>query len=315
MTSRANFLLGTASVAFAGVPLASDAQTPVTIRIAGTPDDAKTPLYYGISSGMYRKAGLDVQFVVTSSGAAATTSVFTNASEMGTGSLMSVATAFLKGLPIVVAANGTIVDAKVLNAGIVAAADSPVKTGADMNGKVVGVSALNDVSTLYVSVWVDTHGGDSKTLKFVELSNTLAPDALASHRVDMALMQQPQLQAAVDAGKIRVVANAIIGKDPYVLATYFANRDWALAHLDAVKTFARVTYAAATYTNAHPEATAAMVSDMTKIPLPVLQKMPRFRGATSSDPALLQPLINAAADYKLLPRGFSAKELFVATGT
>src|SRR6202012_4110716 len=101
----------------------------------------KPPLYYGISSGMYRKAGLDVQFVVTSSGAAATTSVFTNASEMGTGSLMSVATAFLKGLPIVVAANGTLVDPKVLNAGIVAAADSPVKAGGASKRQEGGVVA------------------------------------------------------------------------------------------------------------------------------------------------------------------------------
>lgn len=302
----------TAGVVLAQRPRAGAAQTLTAIRVAGTPDDAKTPLYFAIKSGLYRKAGLDVQFVATSSGSAATTAVFTDATEMGTGSIMSVATAFLKGIPIVVVANGTFVDPKVLNAALVIAADSPVKTGADMNGKIVGVSALNDVSSLYTSLWVDKNGGDSKTLKFVELSNTLAADALANHRVDLALMQQPQLQAAVDAGTVRVLANAIISKEPYVLSTYFANKAWALAHPDAVKAFARVTYAAAQYTNAHPEATAAMVSDITKIPLAILRQMPRYRGATSSDPALLQPLITAAANYKLLPRDFPAKELFSA---
>jgi NitT/TauT family transport system substrate-binding protein len=319
MAQRFNFFLGavsrvTLAVAFSAIltaPLTGAAQGLVTIRVAGTVDDAKTPLYYAIKNGLYSKAGLDVQVVVTSSGSAATTAVLTGASEMGTGSLLSVATAYLKGIPVAVVANAALADQSILNSAIVVAADSSFKTGADMNGKTVGVPALNDINTLYTSVWVDSHGGDSKTLKFVELSNTLTAEALASHRVDVACMQQPQLSAAIETGKVKLVANAAISKSPYVFSTYFVNKDWAAKHPDAVRTFARVSYAAAAYTNSHPKETTAMMAEVTKIPLAVFEKMPRFRAATTSEPSLMQPLINAAATYKQLPREFPAKELFI----
>ena len=308
-------VLAAAIVGSFSVPTSGNAQGLVTIHVAGTVDDAKTPLYYAIKTGMYRKAGLDVQIVVTSSGSAATTAVITGASEMGTGSLLSVATAYLRGIPIVVAANAALADSTILNSGILIAADSPLKTGADMNGKTVGVPALNDVNTLYTSLWVDNHGGDSKTLKFVEVPNVVTAEALAGHRIDMAVMQQPQLTAAVESGKARVLAPAVIATNPYVFSTYFVNKDWAAKHPDAVRTFARVSYAAAAYTNTHHDATAAMMAEITKIPLAIFDKMPRYRAATSSDPTLMQPLINAAASYKQLPREFPAKELFVDGGS
>jgi NitT/TauT family transport system substrate-binding protein len=286
------------------------AQELVTIRLAGTPDDAKTPVFYAVQTGMYRRAGLDVQIALTSSGSAATAAVVAGAYEMGQGSLLSIALAHLRGLPIAVIAIGSVLAPKVLFAALLVAADSPVKTGADMNGKTVGVPALNDVDTLSASVWVDKNGGDAKTLKFVEVSNTLAGDALAAHRIDLAVMQPPQLDAAVEAGKARVLANAAISSTPYAFSAYFANKDWAEKHPDAVRTFARVTYAAAAYTNAHPDETAAMMADVTKIPLAVFRKMARVRVATASDPSLMQPLIDAAAAYKVIPRGFPAKEMF-----
>ena len=53
-----------------------------------------------------------------------------------------------------------------------------------------------------------------------------------------------------------------------------------------------------------------MMSDATKIPLAVIQKMTRVNAATTGDPALLQPAIDVAARYKILPRAFPAKEAY-----
>jgi len=52
------------------------------------------------------------------------------------------------------------------------------------------------------------------------------------------------------------------------------------------------------------------MSGITKIPLPVYQKMGRAPGATSSDPTLLQGLIDTAARYKNIARAFPARELY-----
>jgi hypothetical protein len=53
-----------------------------------------------------------------------------------------------------------------------------------------------------------------------------------------------------------------------------------------------------------------MMSEITKIPLPVFRKMARIEGATSADPALLQPVIELAARYNVIPRSFPAKEMY-----
>jgi hypothetical protein len=78
-----------------------------------------------------------------------------------------------------------------------------------------------------------------------------------------------------------------------------------------VKAFSRVTYQAAAYTNTHHAETATMMSEITKIPLAVFTKMARVESATSGDAELIQPLIDAAAKYKQIPRAFPAAELYL----
>jgi hypothetical protein len=65
-------------------------------------------------------------------------------------------------------------------------------------------------------------------------------------------------------------------------------------------------------TNGHPSDTAAMMSQVTKIPLDVYSKMARPNSSTKSDPGLVQPMIDLAAKYGYISRGFSAKDIFIS---
>lgn len=77
------------------------------------------------------------------------------------------------------------------------------KTGADCNGKTASVFGLNDITHLAIMNWVDRNGGDSKTMKFVEIPNSAAGAALAEHRTDMTTLNEPQLTAAIETGSPR----------------------------------------------------------------------------------------------------------------
>jgi NitT/TauT family transport system substrate-binding protein len=299
----------------ADAPQRAAAQTAQleVIRLGGVPTDDLTPVYWGVKSGMYAKAGLDVQIVPTSSGTAATTAVVAGSYEMGKASLISVMLAHLKGFPIALIAGGAVWDPKIPFAQVLVAADSTLKMGPDLNGKTVGVPALNDLNTLVISAWVDKTGGDSKTLKFVEIPNSVSTAALVDHRIDVGVQQEPQLASALDSGKLRSLVPAYNSVSThFMFGAYFVNTDWAAKHAAAAKTFARVTYEAAAYTNAHHAETAAMMADITKIPLAVIEKMGRVDGATSASPDLIQPLIDVAAKYKQIPRAFPAKDLFLS---
>ena len=308
--TRSQILAGTGA-AIAMWPTILRAQTLEKIRLAGVATDDWTPVYYASKAGLYQKAGLDVEIIPTSSGSAATEAVISGAYELGKGSLIASLQAHLKGLPLVVVANGAIWDPKSPFNMMVVAADSKVKTGADLNGKTLSTPALNDLNQLSMRAWIDKTGGDAKTVKWVEIPNAAAGAALAEHRVEATSLNEPQLSAAVGTGTVRILAPSYSAiSDHFAFTVFFAQPAWAAAHSAALKKFVGVTYDAAKYANAHHAETAAMMADITKIPIATISKMARTNAATSSDPVLIQPAIDLAAKYGNIASPFPAKDIF-----
>jgi len=311
--SRAWMLAGSAAV-FAW-PRAAGAQQLQKVRLIGVHGDDMTPVYYALSKGMYQKVGLDIDMVAASSGTAATAAVVSGSYELGKGSVIASLLAHIRNLPLVFVANGVVWDTKAPVSLIVVTADSDIKTARDLAGKTASAAALNDIVTLSVNAWTDKNGGDSSSIKWVEIPNSAEAEALISHRVDICNLNEPQLTAALATGKVRVFAQCMdaIGYHPgdhFVVAAYFAQAEWATKNPEACRNFARVTYEAAKYTNTHHAETVEMMADVTKIPVETIRKINRPPGATSSDPALLQPVIDAAVKYKNIPRAFPAKEMY-----
>jgi NitT/TauT family transport system substrate-binding protein len=308
--SRSQLLAGVASAA-ALWPHIARAQTLETIRLAGVATDDLTPVYYAINKGLYKKAGIDVQVVPTSSGGAATQAVIGGAYELGKGSLIASLSAHLKNLPLTIVGNGGWWDPKSPFNMMVVASDSPAKRGSDLNGKTLSATALNDLNSLVMKVWIDKNGGDAKSVKFIEVPNSAAAAALVDHRIDGTCLNEPQLSAAVDSRKVRILAPAYSAiAEHFVFTVYFAQPSWATAHKDAIAKFQRVTYDAAKYTNTHHSETVALMSGVTKIPESTIAKMARTPHATSGDPALIQVAIDAAAKYGFIDKSFTAKEAY-----
>jgi NitT/TauT family transport system substrate-binding protein len=307
--ARSRFLATTAALAAA--PRVVRAQALEKLRLTGVVTDDLTPVFYAIQHGLYQKAGLDLELIPASTGSNATQAVVSGTYELGKGSPLGALIAHLRGLPITIVGNGILAEVKNPFTLALVAADSPMKTAADLNGKLCSSAALNDLNALAVMAWVDKNGGDSKTLRWVEIPNSAAAAALAEHRIDLCSLNEPQLSAAVTGGQCRVFASSYAAiANSFVGTIFIAQPEWASKHGDTIKRWARVTYEAAAYTNAHHAETAQMMSDATKIPLEVIQKMTRVNAATTGDPGLLQPAIDVAARYKILPRAFPAKEAY-----
>lgn len=282
----------------------------VTVRVGITPSDNDTPVVYGARAGLYAKGGLDVQLQKASNGSAVAAAVVSGTFDIGESSLVSLMNAHLRGVPVALIAAGSVYQAKAPMALLVVAADTPYKTAKDLEGKTIGVPSLNDLNSVATQAWVDKNGGDATTLKFVEFSNSAGTAGLVEHRIDAYVLFNPSLAAALDSGKVRVLGPAYGAiKDNYMFADWFATIDWADKHPDIVKTFAHVTAQAAAYTNAHHVETAPLVAEFTGIPLPIVLKMTRTDTATILNPADIQPLIDTAAKYKMIPHAFPAKDL------
>src|SRR5215469_3557554 len=137
----------------------------VTVRIASIPNDDMTSVLYAWKSGMFAKAGLDVQMDKASSGAAVATAVIGKTYDIGKSSITPIFDAYEKGLPFTIIACAAIYDAKAPYGGMVVLPDSPIRTGRDMNGKIMGINSLNDIGRVALDAWMMSTGGDTKTVK------------------------------------------------------------------------------------------------------------------------------------------------------
>jgi NitT/TauT family transport system substrate-binding protein len=263
------------------------------LRIGAVPTDDMTPIFWAIKSGLYQKEGLDVEVVTTNSGSASTAAVVGGAYELGKASPVASLLARQRGLPLTIIANGALSDMKSNYNQVVVPADSPIRRASDCNGKVGAAPGLNDTAQFGLMIWVDKNGGDSSTMHFVELPTSATAAALAGHRIDVSTLNEPNLTPALANGQVRALGNAhhAIG-DRWVSAVYLARPDWAKSHPDVIRRWVRATYQSAIYANAHENETIPVMAEMTKIPAATYAKMARIPGCETSDPALLQPVID-----------------------
>lgn len=306
--SRAAFLGAAGALAFA--PLAAGAQQLITIRGTTAIDDPATPYLYAIQSGLFKKNGIDATVERSTSGAAATSAVVGGSFEVGKASTVSFMNAFARGLPIIAIAPAGEFDPARPNAHLCVKPDAPIKTGgADLNGKTVAVSALNDIFTLAVKAWVDQHGGDSSTIKLTEVPISSAVEAVASGRIDAAVVIEPFLAQAIAAKQVRSLGDVVESLGTHHIdSLWFTRVAYTQQQPDAVNRFIRVMREAAIYVNAHPVETAPILVEFAKVQTKDVGKVRVLQGV-KLDPALLQPTLDAAFKYGMIPKHIDAKDM------
>ena len=280
------------------------------VRVAGVPTEDATNMYYAVKNGMFRRAGIDVEMVDTSSGTAAVAAMVSGTYEMARPSMLSMVLAHAKGIGVSLVTAANVHDTRRPLALLQTALDSTIRTGADLNNKVIGVPALNDINSIAVRAWSEKNGGDWRSLKFVEMPNTLLESALTAHRIDAAVMQSPFLWSSLDARSTKTVGDAWGAIAPrFIVGVNVARSDWAAEHGDLLRRFAQAYKAATIYTNAHQSETASYVVELTKMDLATVQKMHRAINPTELRISEIQPVIDAAARYGVIPEAFPARAM------
>jgi NitT/TauT family transport system substrate-binding protein len=279
------------------------------MTLGAVPEESVTPALWAQQSGMFRKAGLDVDVQSASSGTAIAAGVAGGSYAIGKSSLVAVITAHAKGLPFVFVAGGSLYNTKFPYSVLAAKADSPLKTAADLNGKVLAVPALNDLTTYATKAWVDSHGGDSSTLKLLELPFAQIADALAAGRVDAGFLADPILQQALDTKKVRIFAHAFDAVSLQFMVTgWFVTADYAAKNQANLEKFARVMRESASYVVAHPADAVNVLAKFSKVDPEVIAKTHRI-GYSPLEAKYIQPVIDICAKYKAIPAAFDAKDL------
>jgi len=293
-----------------GTYVRAAAAATTNISVVGVPTEDMTNVYYGIARGIFDRAGVHVDLVPTSTGAAAVTAALTGTYDMAKTNTLGVFNAHLSDVPLVITAPELLNQPEHPFALLQTAADSPIRTAADLNGKTCACTALNDIGVLATRAWSDKNGGDWRSLKFVEIPNSLGEEALVQHRVDAAILQTPQLDVSLSNGTTRTLGDAwsAIARN-FMVGVYVARRSWVMDNMDAVRRFNLAYVQATNYVNTHLSETVSYAAELTKIDPAKMATIRRSFNGTALSPGLIQPIIDQAVKYQVIPRGFAAREI------
>jgi NitT/TauT family transport system substrate-binding protein len=258
--------------------------------------------------GFFKSAGLNVEITMFPGGAAVSAAVAGRALDIGATNTGTFANSHLRGIPFTIIAPGALYRSAEATTVLVVSKNSPLATAKDLNGKTIGVTTVHDLSQATVMKWADVNGGDSQSMKFIELTMAQMDAALGANRIDVSLLQEPQLTYAKD--DIRRIAQPYdaIGS-LFLLTAYFANSDWLAQNPAAAKKVAGALRQAAIWARGNAAATVPILEKYSKIPAAVLSQVARARHGETLEPALIQPVIDTMADYKFSPRRFPAAEV------
>jgi NitT/TauT family transport system substrate-binding protein len=286
------------------------AQGPTVLRVAGPPNEGYKDVYYAIASGLFAKYGLDVQPRITNGGGVVLAGLAGGAYDIAYTNLVPVLQAHLHGLPFQIIAPSTIFTAERAQNAMLVAKDSPLRKASDLDGKTIGTQSLQDLNSVAMRAWIDKNGGHASTLKIIEVPSAAAVAALTSHRIDAMALSEPLLTEAIETGKVRVFAKpqAAIA-DRFQAQGFVASSEFVEQHPDAMARFARAMHESATYNNSHLKETVGLVSSFSAVPADVIARTVRSIDGEYVTARSIQPLIDFAAKYDMIPRSFPAEEI------
>jgi NitT/TauT family transport system substrate-binding protein len=301
-------LLAGLGAGFAAAALPSVARAADTVNIATIPLDAGAEVYYAADMGYFRDAGIDAQIQPIPSGAAISAAVAAGAIDIGFSNLISIAAAYKRNIPFTLLAPGSLYTATIPTSVLMVPINSPAKTAKDLNGKTFAVNGLKTITQYVPQLWMDKNGGDSSTIKFVEMTFPTIIEALGANRIDAAIVADPFIAKAKSNARILADAYDAIGSR-YIIGCWFSTKQWATAHRDVAARFASTIAKTAAWANAHKPLSGAILAKYAKMDPAVAASMLRVDYAPAFSVAQMQPLIDLAARYGGLPSAFPADEL------
>jgi NitT/TauT family transport system substrate-binding protein len=294
------------------VALPVGARAATAVRVATLPVDGTALAYYAKDLNYFQDVGLDVTIQSITNGAAITSSVISNSVDIGWSNIISLAAAFKRGLPVTIIGAGGMHVTGSLATQLMVKKDSPIRTAADLSGKVIGCTGLADVGQFGPELWIDKNGGKASTVKFIEVPFPQLPSALEQGRVDAAWLAEPFVHAAEPFA--RTLATCFDAVAPrWMLGAWFTTPAYANAHRDVIDSFRAVMTKTSTWANANQALSAVILAKYSNLDLATVKSMHRIAYATRPEAALVQPAIDLAARYGAIPAAFPAQEIIYSS--
>jgi len=176
------------------------------LRVGIIPISGNAAYYAAEKLGYFAAENVNVTSQVIRGGAAAIPAMVGGSLDVTYSNGTSIVQAIERGIDLRLVIEGTIMTNAPPDPGaLLKRKGDPIRTGKDVEGKVVAVNALRDVQWMFVKAWVTATGGDPEKVQIIEFALPAMVDAIKAKRVDAALLIDPYMTAALDDPSIELL--------------------------------------------------------------------------------------------------------------
>jgi ABC-type nitrate/sulfonate/bicarbonate transport system substrate-binding protein len=307
--SRSSFLAAAgAGVAAVAAPRISLAQT-TKLRVAGVLSDGFGEPFFAKDAGAFARAGFDLDVTSLANAGAVAAAIGGGALELGIGDLISGINAIIKGVPnLLLAGSGMYISSE---KSIVLAVDKkgPIQQVKDLSGKAIGVPTLVGLTTASLRAWLPANGVQLDSVKIVEIPQPAAFPAIQRGSLDCALLGEPFITPYKE--EIRVIGQPldVVSKE-FPQSVWYGSKAYIEADRDRARRIMNAIFETARWCNTHRDETFQVLVRDAHFDGEKLKGMIRTTFATQPlTPAMVQPVLNIAAQTKIFDRQIDASTL------
>nr|AIS85891.1 NMT1/THI5 like domain-containing protein [Verrucosispora sp. MS100047] len=271
-------LLGTA-VTGCGSDQATDAAGTddglTTITLASSPLGHLAPIYLAEDKGIFARHGLKVEVDTETSDLTSVPSVLAGKVDFATGDLTTLIVARTQGLDVkaVVPASASTGKAGADYGALVVAADSGITSPKQLEGKTVAVNILTNIAAAAAREAVRADGGDSESLKLVEIPFPQVPAAISEGRVAGAWVVEPFLSAAKAQGAVPIGWGFTDLAEDLTVSAWYTSGALVTRKPEVVTAFRTAIREAYAYAREHEDEVRAKIPTFTQITPEVAAKI------------------------------------------
>jgi NitT/TauT family transport system substrate-binding protein len=293
----------------ASTPTSGTGPSLEKVDVAVLPVEPTAQAFYAKDMGFFRRQGIDANVTVLSDPAQIVAAVLSGNAQFSSLSVGGLATLKSRDAPVRLVASGALYRPAAPTVALVAGPGQRITRARDLIGRRIGIDQPNTIAHIGLLKWLKRGGVSADDVTFTSVPFALMLGPLARGTIDAAVLPEPFLTLATQRGakRIATIFDSVCAKACLITA-WMARKDMPP---NLAARFRNAIQAAAVWANKKKNRSASgqILAKYTGIGRAVIKKTTRTSYSTRLRPAQAQPWIDVYAEFKVIPKTFSALDL------